>query len=1121
MASSLQSILAALGVAVGAIGDGLATESSITDGLALLGWLPPPDIELVTAFTFDTSALVAALEPLANAGGAELNDDSKMASLFAAAVTAVVAQLPTIAAMAARVDQALTQAGGAAAEYATTTNIGTELPGRLLDYLIVGGVMSAAPMLGEALFLLGVFDTQWVAEDVASYVSAHEQVSVDYNRFGKLLTHPGATIASQYAWGTAAFDAETLLDRIGSVLQGVGARSVLTDMSAAVEQRIRNAPTATDTVATPQLLVQVARSAGPISVEVLASLHRRRPTAADGSDTGLELAVFARGQATTSVPLIDPMTLVIDAQADLQDGVGIIIRPTGASVRGGLVTGNLQDLTGQMSVGVEVGTAAGDPIQLLAIDGGTSLTFQVAYVTVGVATPDLTHLTITAGFRGAQLTIGTGGDSFLSTVLPSSLLAKFDIGLVWSQVNGLALQGSGSLTLSIPLNASLGPVELEQCSVALAVNSSGSTGVTLALTGGLSLGPIVATVQNIGVQASLGQSDAGNLGRAQLDLGFKFPDGVGLAIDTGPITGGGFVSCDPNRGQYAGMLQLDLEALSLTALGLIQTKNADGTTMSDGFSLVVLIDVQFLPGVELGMGFSLNGVGGMLGLNRTMNTDALRAGVRSGSIADIMFPADPIGNAPQLIKELSSFFPAAAGRFLIGPMVQIDWGSPDPILTAELGVIIELPAPVRIAILGVLQVALPKPGDDAVVELNLDALGVLDLGQGQFSLDASLYDSTIVEFSVTGDMAMRLGWKAAKEFLLSIGGFHPAYTPPAGFPALSRLALTLSTGNNPTFSLQCYFAVTSNTLQFGAKAQLAVDAGPASLAGMLSFDVLIHLSPFGFECDFAASLAITVSGQTLLGITVSGKISGPDPWRINGKASISLLFVSVSVSFNCQLGSGIPPAPPPPAWVIDLLAADVGNPANWSALPPPGEMIVSLQPAPATGETMRAHPLGSLSFSQHTAPLGLVLQKFGGTGVAGPAKLALTNVSYGGTAVSPAPVNDTFAPAQFLQLSDSDALSEPSFVSYQSGVAFAPVGPDLDQLAVGDVAPVQYTVKLIDSQGTQSASTWTMDGQAAARLLPTSPAACAPSRTAGANRYQGTPGTIAVPATPGATGTAP
>ena len=119
-------------------------------------------------------------------------------------------------------------------------------------------------------------------------------------------------------------------------------------------------------------------------------------------------------------------------------------------------------------------------------------------------------------------------------------------------------------------------------------------------------------------------------------------------------------------------------------------------------------------------------------------------------------------------------------------------------------------------------------------------------------------------------------------------------------------------------------------------------------------------------------------------------------------------------------------------------------------------------------------------------------------------------------------VDDTFAPAQFLQLSDSDALSQPSFVSYQSGVAFTPAGPDLDQLAVGDVASVQYTVKLIDSQGTQpAASTWTMDGQAAARLLPTSPAACAPSRTSGANRYQGTPGTIAVPGTPGATGTAP
>jgi hypothetical protein len=307
--------------------------------------------------------------------------------------------------------------------------------------------------------------------------------------------------------------------------------------------------------------------------------------------------------------------------------------------------------------------------------------------------------------------------------------------------------------------------------------------------------------------------------------------------------------------------------------------------------------------------------------------DALRAGVRSGSIQDIMFPSDPVGHAAQIIEQLTGFLPAAPNRFLVGPMVEIEWGSPAPILKAELGVLVELPAPIRAVVLGVLTVGLPQADELALVQLNLDALGVIDFGAGSLSLDASLFDSRVVEFAITGDMALRIGWKQDTEFLLSIGGFHPAFTPPAGFPTLNRLAISLSSGDNPRFSLAAYIAVTSNTLQFGAKAQLAVTAGPAGLSGMVSFDTLIHRNPFGLQIDFAALLTVTFEGQQLLGITVQGQISGPAPWRINGQAKISLLFISVSVSFSAQLGSGSPPPAPPPVRVIDLLVLQGHAPA--------------------------------------------------------------------------------------------------------------------------------------------------------------------------------------------------
>ena len=51
--------------------------------------------------------------------------------------------------------------------------------------------------------------------------------------------------------------------------------------------------------------------------------------------------------------------------------------------------------------------------------------------------------------------------------------------------------------------------------------------------------------------------NGGNLGPLQLDVGFKPPNGVGLAIDGGGFAGGGYLFLDPGRGEYAGALELD------------------------------------------------------------------------------------------------------------------------------------------------------------------------------------------------------------------------------------------------------------------------------------------------------------------------------------------------------------------------------------------------------------------------------------------------------------------------------------------------------------------------------------------------------------------------------------
>src|SRR5262249_11167878 len=148
---------------------------------------------------------------------------------------------------------------------------------------------------------------------------------------------------------------------------------------------------------------------------------------------------------------------------------------------------------------------------------------------------------------------------------------------------------------------------------------------------------------------------------------FKPPSGLGLSIGGGPVSGGGFLFFDPALAQYAGAVQLEFSGIAVKAVGVLTTRLPGGV---DGFSLLVIVSAEFTP-VQLGLGFTLDGVGGLWGVNRTVAVDPLRA--RLGSGAGAVFSDDPVGQAQQVIAAVSVVFPPAVGRYLFGPSARIGW----------------------------------------------------------------------------------------------------------------------------------------------------------------------------------------------------------------------------------------------------------------------------------------------------------------------------------------------------------------------------------------------------------------------------------------------------------------
>lgn len=415
-----------------------------------------------------------------------------------------------------------------------------------------------------------------------------------------------------------------------------------------------------------------------------------------------------------------------------------------------------------------------------------------------------------------------------------------------------------------------------------------------------------------------------------------------------------------------------------------------------------------------------------------MRLEVLREGIKTNTLKSILFPEDVVANISRIVSDIQQVFPVQVDHFIIGPMGKIGWGTP-PILTLELGLLLELPEP-RIAILGVLKALLPEE-EEAILKLQINFLGVIDFENQYISFDASLYDSRLLTFTLTGDMAFRLSWGAQPLFILSVGGFHPSFREsPADLQHMTRLSLSLASGENPRLTIQCYFAVTSNTVQFGAKVELYAEAGGFNVYGYLGLDVLFQFEPFHFIADLYAGLALRRGSTVLMGITLSGELSGPTPWDVRGEASISLLFFSVSVSFHETWGET---AGAVESETIDLLAAlkqEVQDVRNWKAdLPEVNHLHVTIKQIEAVGEELIVHPFGVLTFSERLAPLEVAIEKFGVKVPEAERRFELTEVKSGETPLAKEPVKELFASANYFEMSDEGKLSAPSFEGMVSG----------------------------------------------------------------------------------------
>jgi len=1028
-AGTLEQLALELAGILGQVGTRMRS-TNVQQTLGLLGVYFPDQLLANAGFVAATDATATAaqaIEPEVTALLAAIDADDTVQ--IAARVATVLAKTTQTLASFTNVANQLQAVGptlpGVTAQQVNDLVAG--FPRKLLD-LFIAESLDIIPAVGGTLTLLGVVDKVAIPGDPANPTKpSFDKTEVQLGRLLDLASKPADYFTNRFGWGSPGFDGTVLLQAIALLFEKL-------DLPATYFPPSGSDPAKLDAFAFD---ISVDKTASP---------------------PGLRFDVFLPIGGNVDVPIPGPTSAwVFHAKFDgkLEAGAHATLRPPSTME----ITSNAQ-VSGEAKLLIEghpaspfilFGKAGGSRLEVAQVDGEVGVRFDWNSVTGKAAVePE-----IGASVKGGRLLVdGSEGDGFLTRILSGIKIdAPFDLGFTWSLAGGLQFQGSGMLEIQIPLNLSLGPVDFIRAYLGAGIKD-GTVPVELSAAISAEIGPVTAVVDRLGLLATLSlPPGGGNIGPLQIDLAFKPPTGVGLAIDAGPISGGGFIAFDEPNGRYAGVLALEVFSVKVSAIGLIDTRLPDGRP---GYSFLIIISVEFFP-IQLGFGFTLNGVGGICGIHRTINAEALRLGVYAGSLDSIMFPRDPIRNAPQIISDLSRIFPPAEGQFVFGPMAKIGWGTPT-LVEISLGIVIELPDPIRIALLGQIAAYFPDRSV-ALIEIHIDFVAMIDFGAKLLSLDATIRDSRIVVWTLTGDMALRLCWGDQPNFAIALGGFHPHFQPPPGFPALRRLTVGLGAGDWIRITCSSYQALTSNSLQFGARAELYIDAG-VYVKGWIGFDALIIYSPFSFEVDISAGLEIGAGGVKMAGVQLDGTLSGPTPWRVRGEATISLFFFDISVDVDKKFGSEekatldpIDPWPP--------LRAALKDPRNWSAVPATGTLSVVTLALPAGTTATVIDPSGKMTWKESVAPLDRTLTRFGNSTTPAPVKFSVDQVIVGVDPAEYSAVSDFFAAAQFEELTDAEKLSRASFERMQAGVEVASAsvraGPSIS-------APLTYETEYKDPE---------------------------------------------------------
>lgn len=438
-----------------------------------------------------------------------------------------------------------------------------------------------------------------------------------------------------------------------------------------------------------------------------------------------------------------------------------------------------------------------------------------------------------------------------------------------------------------PIHKTFGPAHFERIGAGLDTDKiTNITKITFAMDASLNVGGLSLSLDGLGVSSPL----------EKFEPTFQLR-GIGIDYDGGPVQiGGSFLHLGDN--DFAGTALIKTEQLTISAIG--EYAIVDGAT-----SLFIYAVLDYpLGGPSF---FFVTGLAAGFGYNRSLLMPAIDDLETFPLVAEATAGAGLPKDVMAELNKLGQYVPPDPGQYFLA--VGVKFNSFKQINSFAL-LAVSFGKRFEIDVLGqsTLIVPAPLPGSakvDPVARVTIVLLARFIPDEGLLAIDARITPDSFIlseKCHLSGGFSFYTWFKGkhSGDFVVSLGGYHPAYAAPPHYPVVPRLAFTWQVAPELVVKGDAYFALTSHALMAGGHLEASYQSDSLRAYFKVGADFLISWQPYHYDAE--AYINIGGSYDTALGtihvdLGAHLHLWGPE---FAGTAELDLYVATVHAHFGDQ-----------------------------------------------------------------------------------------------------------------------------------------------------------------------------------------------------------------------------